>query len=110
MTTTWTQSSYCGTGSCVEATYENERVLVRDSIGTVIELRPDVWEVDLEQVAAGRTPTNAHSYPDGRVEWRGVPPYAGTLPVTLRYDADEWATFVAGVKAGEFGVEALAAA
>lgn len=106
--TTWTRSSYCANGACVDVAYEDERILVRDAAGTIIELRPDVWKAVLTHVAEGRTPANAHSYPDGRVEWLGMPPYTGTEPVTLRYDAAEWAAFVAGVRGGEFTVAALA--
>ncbi len=106
----WTRSSYCANGACVEATCEGERILVRDTAGTIIELRLDVWNGALTLIAAGRTPTNVRRHPDGGVDWVGMPPYTGTQPVTLRYDAEEWAAFAAGVKAGEFTPEALAGA
>jgi hypothetical protein len=105
----WRRSTFCSNGGCVLVAYERERVLVKDSHGTVIELREDVWVDLIESIRDGANnpePYWIEEVPSGW-EWRGVPPYEGDRPVVLRYDRDEWAAFLKGARAGEFGIEVL---
>ncbi len=53
MNTTWTRSTACMGGACVEAACADERILVRDTAGTIIELPPDVWDAFVLGVQAG---------------------------------------------------------
>lgn len=101
----------CDSGACVVVELDGDRVLVRDEHGAVIELCLDAWGWALDAVRAGGLPPHARRLPgrDGGVVWRGAPPSTGAATVTLRYTQVEWDAFAAGVEAGRFDVEGLAA-
>jgi hypothetical protein len=105
----WNRSSRCSNGGCVEVAYELERVYVKDSRGTKIELREDVWEDLVESIRDGADnpePKWIAILPNS-VVWVGVPPDSGTVPVSLRYTLAEWDEFLAAARRGEFTVEVL---
>lgn len=108
--TTWIRSTRCVGGDCVEATYRDGCVLVRDSKqpdGPHLAFSPTEWAAILSMLIRGETPFEIARLPDGAAVWTGRTD--GRL-VLLTFDGDEWATFVEAARAGQFRVERLAEA
>ena len=101
----WTKSSACHDGSCVEVFHQRGMIFVRDSKDTdqpYLMWSPQVWETEVcGRIIAGNLPPGATGG-DGSA-WDGGP----VRWLNLDFTADEWDTFVQGVKDGEFTVEAL---
>jgi hypothetical protein len=105
----WRRSSACANGNCVEVAYELERVFVKDSHGTTIELREDVWVDLIGSISDGADnpePKWIAILPNS-VRWFGVPTHRGDESVALRYTLAEWDEFLAAARRGEFDVEVL---
>lgn len=107
----WTRSSFCGTGGCVEVVKAGPVILVRDGkiplgAGGVIQS----WEVGdwmelLEAIKAGNHHP-AHRLVVGEGIVLGLP-FRQHEPLT--FSAGEWDAFVEGVLAGDFEPENLQA-
>jgi hypothetical protein len=109
----WTRSSKCSAGVCIEARIIGSTAELRDSKQNHLGTRQPMLSLPLAafetfqdeligRVAAG---TNGRIVVDqlenGWVAFRSIED-----GVTLRYDADELAAFVAGIRVGEFRLAA----
>jgi len=111
----WTRSSYCSSGGCVEVGGDDGRILLRNSkLGEdspVIEFTPAAWTAFVTAAAAWdrRTPWAAAGV-SVAVWWpRGSEVCLHDDDLNhLHFTWDEWSAFAAGVVAGEFDPKALA--
>lgn len=106
---TFRKSTRCASGGCVEVAATDSAVLVRDSKhadSPVLRLDRPAWTRLLGTLRHDMRPAGLHYDDDRNVElWQKQ---AGVL-VTLTFTPAEWDAFIAGVKAGEFDVDVLAA-
>jgi hypothetical protein len=104
---TWTRSTHCGSGGCVEVALVDGVVLVRDSkLGDdspVQEWTPGEWCDLLAPIKSG-----SHYRPGFDLVSSGkVGLGLARHRDWLRFDCDEWLAFTVGVKAGEFDLVRL---
>ena len=110
----WRKASDCnGASSCVEVLFKDGSVLVRDSklgaVSPVLRVPISSWWSFLPAVKTGQTLTYGGvlwvaDIDAGWLMWLRDEP-----DVTLSFDRAEVAAFVAGVRDGEFDLEALKA-
>ena len=101
----------CSDGSCVEVAHDGGRVLVRDGkLGDespVLEYGAEEWGEVLNSVRLGflphwGQPDTSHRSVDGGVVWVNGDVAGGP---SLSFTAEEWDSFVEGVRAGRFSPE-----
>lgn len=103
MSLTWTKSSRCESGNCVEVTttLDGLSVLVRDSKNPALTLTLSLWNWRglLVNVRAGNLPWFAvrNSLAEVVVSAPSDPGRS-----RLRFDAADWESFAQGVVAGDF--------
>lgn len=105
----WIRSSFCSTTTCVEVTSYLGRVLIRDSKQNGCDIQPTI-ALDIERWH--RLTTALMATPDidetdavvtvARDGWVDVVDQAqGTM---LQFTQLEWTAFIAGLRAGDFGL------
>jgi len=106
----WSRSSHCSTGACVEVRRVGQVVQVQDSKlplsigGFAQDWSAPEWSGLLAAIRANAAHPAVDVMPGGSV-WLGFQ-HSGRHEI-LRFDLDEWSTFVAGVKDGEFDFDKL---
>jgi hypothetical protein len=103
----WTRSTACSSGSGVEVSHRDGRILVRDSKNRDAEplaFTAEEWAVEMEAMRNGHLPNDMYKL---------VPPVRDIVWVWERADRKlsftdaELGAFWDGVEAGEFAVEVL---
>lgn len=110
----WFKSSFSrSTSNCVEVSHDADAVLIRDSKydgdpinQPIIGVAAQFWAVFLENATAGVNTSATESLPaihrDPDTGNTSVQTAAGTR---LIYTSQEWAAFLAGIRAGEFTLQ-----
>lgn len=103
----WIRSSLCVGGECVQARIAGPYVLVRDTklvASPVQHWTRDLWTALLDAIRANAVHAAVDRDAGSGTVWLGLD---SRYHPTLTFTADEWATFEAAVRDGEFNLDTM---